>query len=362
MSDKEVEKLAEIKPSFDENRQKLGKILPLNTPFNIQIDSSEACNFKCEYCFRAKQDKAAWGYAAHGGLMEWDLFTKIVDQIMEFPEQVRQISLSVHGEPLCNRNVPRMAQYIKAKGITSRISLHTNASLLDEKYARELATSGVDRIVVSLQGMTAQKYKDTCGVQIDYDQFYHNLEILSRTKKQMHVKVVDAALDAGEEELFYEKYRPIAERVYVEKVVPIWKDAGKNAGDADFSGNKYGSKFPKQHCCPVLFHTMVVTPQGDVYPCTQLLFPQPLGNVKANTLVNLWNSEERLRMLQEQLEGREMAACHGCYIKENSIFMEEDLIDPYSEEVLDRVLQKNSKNSNKNDSEGLSFPKPLRYT
>ena len=337
-----MEKLAEIKPSFDENRQKLGRVLPLDTPFNILIDSSEACNFKCKYCFRAKEDKTAWGYAAHSGLMEWNLFTRIVDQIMEFPEQVKQISLSVHGEPLCNRNVPKMAEYIKAKGIKSRISLHTNASLLDEKYARELAVSGVDRVVVSLQGMTAQKYQDTCGVLIDYEQFYHNLEVLSRTKNQMqiHVKVVDAALDPGEEELFYEKYRPIADRVYVEKVVPIWKDTGENTEDANFSGNKYGGKFPKQHCCPVLFHTMVVTPLGDVYPCTQLLFPHPLGNVKTNTLVNLWNAEERLKMLQEQLEEREMAACQGCYIKENSIFTEEDLIDPYSKEILDRFGKK----------------------
>lgn len=343
MSNKNIKKLAEIKPSFDENRQKLGDVLPLDTPFNVSIDSSEACNFHCNYCFRAKADKAAWGYAIHNNLMEWDTFTRVVEQIGEFPEMVKQISLSMHGEPLCNKKIPEMARYIKERGIKSRISLHTNASLLDEEYAKKLATSGIDRIVVSLQGMTSQKYNEVCGFKIDYDRFYNNLKILGskRGKMQLCVKVVDVALEPGEEELFYEKYRPIADRVYVEKVVPIWKDSQKDDKEKNWNVNKYGGKFAAQHCCPVLFHTMVVTPAGDVYPCTQLLFPQPLGNVKEKSLVELWNSEERRQMLLRQLQEEDMDVCRGCYIKENSIFTEEDLIDPYKEKIAERLRKSN---------------------
>lgn len=343
MNNRNIKKLAEIKPSFDENRHRLGDILPLDTPFNVLIDSSEVCNFRCNYCFRAKADKLAWGYAARNNLMDWEMFVKIVDQIDEFPEMVKQISLSVHGEPLCNRRVPDMAEYIKKKGIKSRISLHTNASLLDEEYAKRLAVAGIDRMVVSLQGMTSKKYEDICGTKIDYDRFYNNLKILSDEKREMqlYIKIADAALEPGEEELFYEKYRPIADRVYVEKVVPIWKDSQKDDKEKKWNVNKYGGKFAAQHCCPVLFHTMVVTPAGDVYPCTQLLFPRPLGNVKEKSLVELWNSEERRQMLLRQLQEEDMDICHGCYIKENSIFTEEDLIDPYKEKIAERLRKSN---------------------
>lgn len=331
-----------IKPSFDEKRQVLGKVLPLTTPFTVVLDSSEACNFKCNYCFRADKNREVWGYAKNSGLMEWDLFTEAVRQITEFPEAVKQISLSNHGEPLCNRRLPDMVRYIKEKGIPGRVSIHTNASLLDEKYVLDLADSGIDKVVVSLQGMTAEKYRQVCGAPVDMNRLYDMLKLFYEKKKNtmLHIKVADVALEQGEEALFYERFLPIADRVFVEKIVPIWKGTEFSEQQAKVMvQNKYGAKFPKQQCCPVLFHTMVVTPTGDVYPCTQLLSPKPLGNILDSSLLQLWNGEERKEMLRNQLELCAPKQCEGCYIKDNSIFTEEDLIDAYRSEVLERLIK-----------------------
>lgn len=329
-----------IKPSFDENRQRLGEVLPLKAPFNVILDSSEVCNFKCGYCFRADKNRAVWGYAQKNRLMEWDLFVCAVGQIMEFEEPVRQISLSNHGEPLCNRRIPDMVRYIKAKGFTGRVSIHTNASLLDEEYVLDLADSGIDKVVVSLQGLTSEKYKEVCGAAVDVEHLYKMLALFYENKKNtmLHIKIADAALEQGEEEAFYERFLPVADRVFVEKVVPIWKDTEASRKQLqEMTQNKYGARFPKQKCCPVLFHTMVVTPDGDVYPCTQLLYPKPLGNIRESTLVRLWNSEARKGLLRGQLELCAPEICEGCYIKDNSIFAEEDFIDAYRGEILKRL-------------------------
>ncbi|MBQ8799833.1 MAG: radical SAM protein [Lachnospiraceae bacterium] len=332
-----------IKPSFDTNRQVLGHVLPLNIPFTVILDSSEACNFRCSYCFRADSDKSVWGYAKEGKLMDWELFTQAVEQITEFEEPVRAISLSNHGEPLCNRRLPDMVRYIKAKGITSRISIHTNASLLDEAYVCDLADSGIDKVVISLQGMTSEKYQQVCGTSVDMNRLYDMLKLFSEKKKttMLHIKVADMALEQGEEELFYEKFLPIADRVFVEKIVPIWKGTEFSEQQAKVMvQNKYGALLPKQQCCPVLFHTIVVTPNGDVYPCTQLLSSNLLGNIKETTLKELWNGEERKELLQKQLELCTPEICEGCYIRDNSIFTEEDLIDAYRGEILERLIRK----------------------
>lgn len=329
-----------IKASFDEQRQSLGCVLPLETPFNILIDASEACNFRCEYCFRASQRKDTWGYAIKNDLMKWDTFTHVIEQILEFSEPVKQISLSGHGEPLCNRLIPDMVCYIKEKGITSRVSLHTNASLLDESYSERLAASGIDRIVVSLQGMNAKKYKEICGVDINYEHFYQNLVFFSKRKQntKLHIKIADVALEEGEEEQFYEQFLPIADRVFIEQVVPIWKETDFFlTQEKEMKKNKYGEVFPKQHCCPVLFHTLHVVPSGDVYPCTQLLYPKPLGNIWDSTLWELWNGEQRKSLLKGQLELHSQEICNGCYIKNNSIFTKEDLIDDFREDILQRL-------------------------
>lgn len=327
--------------SYDKNRQVLGKIYPLSTPFTIILDISEACNFRCSYCFRSNKDLRAWGdYAVKKELMHWDLFETAVNQLMEFPEEVKQISLSCHGEPMCNKNLPKMVKYIKSKGIKSRISIHTNASLLDERVAIELAESKIDKIVVSLQGLNAQSYNEICGFNIDYDKFYNNLKALYNNKSAsttINIKIVDVAV--GNREEFFDKFSPIADNVFVEKVVPIWKDTGSSSKPKDMK-NKFGDKFPYQECCPLIFNTIVVAPDGDVYPCTQILSEERLGNILEKSLLELWNSDMRYELLRRQLTLCPPESCNGCGIKQNSIFTKEDMIDDYREEILSRLNER----------------------
>lgn len=333
--------MGEIQPSFDSNRQILGKIYPLDTPFNVIIDVSEACNFQCNYCFRADEDKSHWGYAKDKRIMQWDLFMKIVEQLKEFPQEVKQISLSNHGEPLANRKLPDMVRYIKKSGIKSRISIHTNAALLDEKYVYDLVDSNIERIVVSLQGLDAETYYETCGVKIDYEKFYHNLMLLYNIKKntQLDIKIANVALKKGEEEKFYEMYQSISDRVFIEQIVPIWKNVNiQNIPET--IQNKYGEEFPLQQCCPLIFHTVVVTPNGDVYPCTQLLTPHKLGNVNEKSIATYWNSPERLALLIQQVILERDKTCKDCYILQNSIYAKEDMIDDYRHEILHKLIEK----------------------
>lgn len=327
-----------LKPSYDEHRQVLGKILPLNTPLKLIIDASEACNFRCAYCFRSDKNKENWGFARDCRNMEWEVFEKVVEQIKDFPDVIRQISLSCHGEPLCNRLLPDMVRYLKSEGIKGKVSIHTNASLLDEEYAKRLAESGIDRIVVSLQGLTAEKYREICGADIDFDVFYTNLKRLYECKKEteISVKIVDAALEKNEQEKFYELFGAVADRVFIEKIVPIWKNIG-NASESIMTENKYGGRVAEQKCCSLMFRTLVVAPNGDIYPCTQLLGNEVLGNVWENSLYECWNGEKRRKLMEDILLLRPAAMCNGCNIRQNSVFQPEDMIDGYREEILMRL-------------------------
>lgn len=330
---------SKIKPSFDTNRQTLGKIYPLATPFNVILDASEACNFRCSYCFRSSSDKNDWGYARDGKLMERETFLMAFEQVMEFPELVRQISLSNHGEPLVNRDVPWMARYMRGHGYAGRISIHTNASLLDRDYAEELAVAGLSRIVISIQGLTGDKYREVCGAEVDFDRLLRAISTLHHKRNayttEIDVKIADTSLAPGEETEFYSLFEPIADRVFVEKIVPIWKNV--DAGGEAIVANKFGEKFPLQKCCTLIFHTIVVAPNGDVYPCTQLLCPYRLGNIKESSLKHYWEGEERKNLLRNILTLSAPVMCDGCYIRQNSIYSEQDMIDDYREEILARM-------------------------
>lgn len=333
-----------IQTSYDKNRQCLGKIYPLSTPFTVILDTSEVCNFRCNYCFRATDSQDAWGdYAIKKNLMEWTVFEQTVEQIKEFPETVKQISLSNHGEPLCNRKLPDMVRYIKGQGITSKVSIHTNGSLLDNEFALDLATCGIDKIVISLQGLSGDKYEKICGKKLDFELFYENLKILYQNKKEntiINIKIMDVAVE-DQADAFYDRFSKIADYVFVERMVPIWKNTGNGDNKPEKVMNKYGDAFPYQECCPLLFNTLVVTPDGDVYPCTQVTSKECLGNIKERTLVDFWKGEERKALLRRQLLLRAPDSCNGCYIRQNSIFTEEDMIDSYRMDILNR-LEKDS--------------------
>ena len=337
-----MKKYENIKPSYDTNRVQLAEVLPLGTPFTVILDASEVCNFKCNYCFRSEKDVRAWGYAVENNVMGEEIFHTAVSQIQQFPDEVKQISLSHQGEPLTNRRLPEMVKYIKEKGIKSRVSIHTNGSLLTPQYVEELAESGIDRVIVSLQGLSEEKYQSVCGYQIDYKQFYQNLKYFYKIKKentQLCIKIIDAALNEGEEESFYDMFSPIADRVFIEKVTPIWKEKEYSHLEkhSNLRFNKYGMGFAAQKVCPLIFHTIVVLPNGDVYPCTQLLQKEKLGNIQEQTLPEMWNGEMRKEMLRNQCRMCIPEICEDCGIRQNTIFTKEDMLDEYREEILSRL-------------------------
>ena len=334
-----------IKPSYDENRQILGEVFPLDTPFTVVLDSSEACNFRCSYCFRSDNNKQAWSYASKCDVMEWDTFLRAFDQIMEFPHDVKQISASHHGEPLVNKRLPLMVRHMRENGYEGRISMHTNASLLTPEYAVEIGEAGFSRIVISVQGVDSENYKRICSYGIDYEEFIHNIEILYKHSRNnewstgIYVKIADEALKGHNEDEFYSLFRNITDRMYVEKVVPIWKniESGDIQKTDEMMMSKFGNLFPKQQCCRILFDTIVVIPNGDIYPCTQLLGPECMGNIFKTTLLEIWNSKERRSMMQDMLRLNSPIMCKECYIPQNSIYTEEDMIDDYREEILRRL-------------------------
>lgn len=326
-----------VEKSFNQKRTVLGEVLPLSTPYTVLIDISDMCNLRCNYCFRYDESIPAEDYRKNK-LMDWDTFVKVVEQLKEFPEQIKRISLSNHGEPLCNRLLPEMVKYIKEAGLTGTTEIHTNAVLLDENYINALCDSHIDRIVVSIQGLNDEKYQQICGAKVDFKHLVDMIGILYKTKSntQLHIKIVDVAVE-NEEDKFYEIFSPIADRVFVEKVVPLW--TGMDVKDKESVKNKYGDSFTVQQCCPLIFYTIDILSDGSIYPCSHLTPPFKMGNVHATTIKEAWNSVQKISFLKKMLkEGRfEMESCRKCFVPQNTVMTKMDSIDEYRDIILERM-------------------------
>lgn len=332
-----------ISPSYNKDRMRLGEHFPLDTPLSVIIDTSERCNFRCSYCFRSTPKDVNWGFAAKNNLMTMETFRRIVGQLAFFPRKIKSVSLSSHGEPLCNPDLASMARYLKETEAAERIEMHTNASLLTVERAEEIAQSGFSRIIVSLQGMDSAAYERVCGVRLDWEAFYNRLCILYARRTEgleIHMKISEAALDKenfeAEKNRFYRLFEPISHSVSVEKVTPLWK--GLQSGEKE-NVNKYGQDVGKVECCPILFYKIWVAPDGEIYPCTGLPAPMTLGNIDNVSLLEAWNGPQRRSFLERHLRETRSnyPACADCFVPINTVTMEEDRIDQYREKILERL-------------------------
>ena len=117
---------AEYAPRIDLiNRTKLETAIPLDTPFTIFVDPSDACNFKCRFCPTSDR-KLMQEVGRPLRVMKFDLFKKIVDDICEFPDKIRVLRLYKDGEPLINKRIADMIKYAKDIDCADKIDTTTN--------------------------------------------------------------------------------------------------------------------------------------------------------------------------------------------------------------------------------------------
>jgi MoaA/NifB/PqqE/SkfB family radical SAM enzyme len=107
-------------------------------PVCLYLETTNRCNLLCETCPRTFEDLEP------PADMSWELFTHIVDQ---FP-QIARVVLHGVGEPMMVKALPRMVQYLKARG--AYVLFNTNGTLLTERKGRELIAAGLDELRVSL--------------------------------------------------------------------------------------------------------------------------------------------------------------------------------------------------------------------
>jgi MoaA/NifB/PqqE/SkfB family radical SAM enzyme len=107
-------------------------------PVCLYLETTNRCNLLCETCPRTFEDLEP------PADMSWELFTHIVDQ---FPNIARVVLHGI-GEPMMVKALPRMVQYLKARG--AYVLFNTNGTLLTERKGRELIAAGLDELRVSL--------------------------------------------------------------------------------------------------------------------------------------------------------------------------------------------------------------------
>jgi radical SAM protein with 4Fe4S-binding SPASM domain len=276
-------------------------------PKVVLIDTVSYCNLACSMCVHPEMTR-------HKGIMPWNLFTKIIDEVSIEDKNVR-VWMVFFGEPFILKNrtpsIFDMIRYAKDKGLTDVVT-NTNANLMDEDASRKLIDAGLDAIYIGLDAFTPGTYSKI-RVKGDYDTTVKNVLYLLKLKEQMKastpqvfVQFVEMDSNTNEKDAFIEFWSAQGATVKIRPKVS-WGgliDAPNLVlGDED--------RWP----CYWAMQTMSITDTGKVVTCAVDLDARFIaGDVNESSLKDVWNGKLReLRLLHREKHFSELPEnCRFC--------------------------------------------------
>ncbi|MDL2217835.1 radical SAM protein [Christensenellaceae bacterium OttesenSCG-928-M15] len=329
---------AKIGTRYYEKRTRLETVIPLDTPFILFLDPSSVCNLKCEFCpcGRAHEDQWSDAKRASVEIMPFDLYKKIIDDCHAFPQKLKVLRLYKEGEPLVNPRLADMIAYARDSGCFESIDLTTNGTLLNPALNRKLVESGLSRINISVEALSAEGYAQICGVKLDFDAFVDNIRDLYAHKGDCHIfiKTMTENLNKETEQRFYDIFGDICDEIAIEHIANCWPGFGNTETETNVY---HGGQSKEYVVCPRIFYILTVNANGTASHCiVDWNYTGIIGDVKTQSLVDIWNSPEYqgIRMLHLHEKRREVPLCADCMEIESAAV---DNIDEFREMILANV-------------------------
>ncbi|MEK7072626.1 MAG: radical SAM/SPASM domain-containing protein [Patescibacteria group bacterium] len=308
------------------NFKQLSEVLPLEVPLSLLIDPSSVCNFKCSFCPTGHPQMLAKA-ARPNGMMNFDLFCKIVDDVQKFDKKLEKINLCKDGEPFLNKNLVKMVAYAKKKDIANNISITSNGALINEFDARGLIDAGLDSIRISIEHVDDAGYKKVTNTPTKYEHVRRNVEYLFNEKRKrksglkIYAKLIDTGLSDFEKKKFTDDFSGISDFININPV-----DGRSNSQGYDFtlgqgisSATAYANTMSKmdRQVCPHPFYSMAINFNGSVSVCCiDWGFNVIIGNVNKESLVDIWRGKKlrNFRMLHLKGERKKINICADCHV------------------------------------------------
>ena len=126
-----------------------GKAVQWGLPISISIEPTTSCNLRCPEC-----PSGLRSFTRATGMLQSDFFRQTIDQLHR---DLFYLVFYFQGEPYLNPAFLDMVRYASQKRIYTATS--TNAHYLTEENARRTIESGLDRLIISIDGTTQEVYE-----------------------------------------------------------------------------------------------------------------------------------------------------------------------------------------------------------
>ena len=288
-------------------------------PFTISIEPTTACNLRCPEC-----PSGLRSFSRPTGNLRADFFRRTIDDLYR---DLYFLIFYFQGEPYINPEFLDMVKYASQKGIYTITS--TNGHFLSEENARRTIESGLDRLIISVDGSTQEVYEQY-RKSGNLDLVLQGARNVVKWKKQLGSKtphlIFQFLVVRPNEHQIPEIYR-LAKEIGIDEVklktaqiydyaqgnslIPVQDQYSRYRQQADGS---YRIKNKLLNHCWKLWHACVITWDGMVVPCCFDKDAQyRMGNLQDQSLRKAWQQKPYQEFRKNILKGRDQIdICTNC--------------------------------------------------
>jgi len=288
-------------------------------PFSLSIEPTTACNLGCPECPSGLKQ-----FTRATGKISLELHRKMLEQTSK---SVFYINYYFQGEPFLHPDFLELIREAKKHKIYTATS--TNAHFITASKAEEIVQSGLDRLIISIDGLTQETYENY-RIHGKLDKVISGTEHLIAAKKKLqsatpHLIFQFLAVKPNEHE--------IPEVFKLGKAMQIDEVRIKTAQLYDYkngnvlmpenekysryklqSDGTYKLKYALGNHCWRMWSSSVLTWDGQVVPCCfDKDAKHVLGSLEHRTFTEIWKAPQYVAFRNAVLKHREQIdICQNC--------------------------------------------------
>lgn len=288
-------------------------------PTGVSIEPTTSCNLRCPECPSGLRK-----FTRATGMLDETVFRNYIDQMSK---HLMYLTFYFQGEPYLNPKFLDMVKYASSKRIFTSTS--TNAHYLDDETAKRTVESGLEKLIISIDGTTQETYA-SYRVGGKLDKVIEGTKNILKWKKKLrsstpHVVFQFLVVKPNEHQL--EDVKRLADKLGVDELllktaqvyefengnelIPTEDKYSRYRIKAD---GKWENKNKLENHCWKMWNSCVITWDGSVVPCCfDKDATHRLGTLTNFSLKQIWFSEPYTRFRASVLKSRkEIDICKNC--------------------------------------------------
>lgn len=275
----------------------MNRVIQWGLPFNISIEPTTSCNLGCPEC-----PSGLKSFTRDTGTLSVDFYNKFLHEVQR---DLIYLYFYFQGEPYLHPDFLSLVKAASEKNIYTVTS--TNAHFLSPRKATETVQSGLDRILISIDGASQETYES-------YRKGGKLAKVIEGTKNLVKAK---SQLNSSTPHIIIQFLVVKPNEHEIPEILQLGKDLGvdevklKTAQVYDFkNGNElipsieqysryrknedgsYRIKNKLENKCWKLWHSCVVTWDGNIVPCCfDKDAKYEMGSLQTHSFQSIWGNK-----------------------------------------------------------------------